>query len=55
VGAVGVIVETAKEVLAEAAELLEAGHPEVIFKDLLGNILGLRGSRDLGRKRRKGA
>jgi len=37
------------------AELLEAGHPEVIFKDLLGNILGLRGSRDLGRKRRKGA
>jgi hypothetical protein len=39
VGAVGVIVETAKEALAKAAELLEEGHREVIFKDLLGNVL----------------
>ena len=38
-GAVGVIVETAKDALAKAAEFLEGGHPEVIFKDLLGNIL----------------
>ena len=34
-----VIVETAKEALAKAAELLEEGHREVIFKDLLGNVL----------------
>ena len=38
-GAVGVIVESAKDVLAKAAEFFEDGHPEVIFKDLLGNIL----------------
>jgi hypothetical protein len=35
VGAVGVIVETAREALAKAAEFLEEGHREVIFKDLL--------------------
>jgi hypothetical protein len=35
----GVIVETAKEALAKAAEFLEEGHREVIFKDLLGNVL----------------
>jgi len=34
VGALGVIVETAKEALAKAAEFLEDGHREVIFKDL---------------------
>ena len=38
-GAVGVIVESAKEALAKAAEFFEDGHPERIFKDLLGNIL----------------
>ena len=38
-GAVGVIVETAREALAKAAEFLEEGHSEVIFKDLLGNVL----------------
>ena len=38
-GALGVIVETAREALAKAAELLEEGHREVIFKDLLGNVL----------------
>ena len=35
----GVIVETAREALAKAAEFLEEGHREVIFKDLLGHIL----------------
>jgi hypothetical protein len=39
VGAVGVIVETAREALAKAAEFLEEGHREVIFKDLLGSVL----------------
>jgi hypothetical protein len=39
VGAVGVIVETAREALAKAAEFFEDGHREVIFKDLLGNVL----------------
>jgi hypothetical protein len=39
VGAVGVIVETAREALAKASEFLEGGHREVIFKDLLGNVL----------------
>jgi hypothetical protein len=38
-GAVGVIVETAREALAKAADFLEDGHREVIFKDLLGNVL----------------
>jgi hypothetical protein len=38
-GAVGVIVESATDALAKAAEFFEDGHPEVIFKDLLGNIL----------------
>lgn len=38
-GALGVIVETAREALAKASEFLEEGHGEVIFKDLLGNIL----------------
>jgi hypothetical protein len=38
-GALGVIVETAREALAKAAEFLEEGHREVIFKDLLGNVL----------------
>ena len=38
-GALGVIVETAREALAKAAEFLEEGHREVIFQDLLGNVL----------------
>ena len=38
-GALGVIVETAREALAKAAEFLEEGHSEVTFKDLLGNVL----------------
>ena len=38
VSAVGVIVETAKEALAKAAELLRKG-TGMIFKDLLGNVL----------------
>jgi hypothetical protein len=36
-GALGVM--TASDALAKAAECLEDGHPEVIFRDLLGNIL----------------
>jgi hypothetical protein len=39
VGAVGVIVETAREALAKASEFLEGGHGDVIFKGLLGNVL----------------
>jgi hypothetical protein len=39
VGAVGVIVETAREALAKAAAFLDEGHREVIFKDLPGNVL----------------
>jgi hypothetical protein len=39
VSAVGVIVETAREALVKAAAFLEEGHQQVIFKDLLGNVL----------------
>ena len=38
-GALGVIVETAREALAKAADYLDDGQREVIFKDLLGNVL----------------
>ena len=38
-GALGVIVETTREALAKAAEFLDEGYREVIFKDLLGNVL----------------
>jgi hypothetical protein len=38
-GAVGVIVQSAREALSKAAEFLEEGHREVIFRDLLGNVL----------------
>lgn len=38
-GAFGVIVETAREALAKAARFAEDGHPEVVFKDLRGNII----------------
>lgn len=38
-GALGVIVETARDALAKAAEFVEDGHPEVIFRDLLGSRL----------------
>ena len=38
-GAFGVIVETAREAIAKAAQFADDGHPEVVFKDLLGNIL----------------
>jgi hypothetical protein len=38
-GALGVIVETAREALAKAAEFLEQEHREVTFKDLFGNVL----------------
>ena len=34
-----VIVETAREALAQAADFLDDGQREVIFKDLLGNLL----------------
>jgi hypothetical protein len=39
IGAVGIIVETAKEALAKVAEFVEDGDPDVVIKDLLGNIL----------------
>lgn len=39
IGAVGIIVETAKEALTKAAEFVEDGNPDVVIKDLLGNIL----------------
>ena len=39
VSAVGVIVETAREALVKAAAFLEEVHQQVIFKDLLGNVL----------------
>jgi hypothetical protein len=39
IGAVGIIVETAREALAKAAEFLEDGNPDVVIKDLLGNAL----------------
>jgi hypothetical protein len=38
-GALGVIVETAREAFAKAAEFLEEGHSQVIFKHLFGNVL----------------
>jgi hypothetical protein len=38
-GALGVIVETAREALVKAAAFLKEGHREVTFKDLLGNVL----------------
>ena len=37
--AVGIIAETAREVLAKATDFLDDGQREVIFKDLLGNVL----------------
>ena len=39
IGAVGIIVETAREALAKAAEFVEDGNPDVIIKDLIGNVL----------------
>ena len=33
-GAVGIIVETAKQALSKAAEFVEGGHPDVTIKDL---------------------
>jgi hypothetical protein len=39
IGVVGIIVETAREALAKAAEFLEDGNPDVVIKDLLGNAL----------------
>jgi len=38
-GAFGVIVETAREALAKAAQFAEDGYPGVVFKDLRGNII----------------
>jgi hypothetical protein len=38
-GAFGVIVETAREALAKAAQFGENGHQEVLIKDLVGNVL----------------
>ena len=38
-GTLSVIVETAREALAKAAEFFEDGYRDVIFKDLLGNVL----------------
>jgi hypothetical protein len=35
---VGIIVGTAREALAKAAEFVEDGYPDVIIKDLFGNV-----------------
>ena len=40
-GAFSVVVETAVDALAKLAELTEAGHSEVLAKDLSGAIIGL--------------
>ena len=37
--AFGVIVESAGEALAKARQFAEDGHPQVVIKDLVGNIL----------------
>jgi hypothetical protein len=39
IGAVGIIVETAREALAKVAEFVEDGNSDVVIKDLLGNVL----------------
>jgi hypothetical protein len=39
IGAFGIIVETAREALAKAAEFVEDGNPDEVIKDLLGNAL----------------
>lgn len=38
-GAFGIIVGSARQALEKAAQLAEEGHSDVVFKDLLGNIL----------------
>jgi hypothetical protein len=38
-GGFGIIVATAGEALAKAAQFIEDRHSDVLFKDLLGNIL----------------
>ena len=38
-GSFSVIVETAREAIAKAAQLVEEGHGEVVLKDLEGNVL----------------
>jgi hypothetical protein len=38
-GAFGLVVQTARQALAKAGELTEYGHGDVLFKDILGNIL----------------
>jgi len=37
--AFGIIVDSAREALEKAAQLAEDGHSDVVFKDLVGNIL----------------
>ena len=38
-GSFSVIVKTAREAIAKAAQFVEEGHPEVVIKDLAGNVL----------------
>jgi hypothetical protein len=38
-GSFSVIVETAREAIAKAAEFVEDGHAEAVIKDLAGNVL----------------
>jgi hypothetical protein len=38
-GSFSVIVETAREAIAKAAQFVQEGHPEVVIKDLAGNVL----------------
>jgi nitrogenase subunit NifH len=38
-GALGIVVDTARQALEKAAQFAEEGHSEVIFKDVLGNIV----------------
>ena len=39
IGAVGIIMETAREALAKVAEFVEDGNTDVVIKDLSGNVL----------------
>ena len=39
--AFSVVVETAKDALAKLAELTEAGHSEVVARDMAGAMIGL--------------
>ena len=53
-GAFGVVVESARDALAKASQLIEDGHESITFRDLAGNVIDQAAMNAFAKKEKRG-